>query len=87
MILMMHGNQIGLNSNELLDRVAGIRKSVVCNNSVVTAHSPKMTSRLKHRLELENVNLKSSYLNESFVQVGGIAVALAHRRLERPSQL
>lgn len=30
-----------------------------------------MTSRLKHRLELENVNLKSAYLNESFVQVGG----------------
>jgi G patch domain-containing protein 1 len=28
-----------------------------------------MTSRLKHKLELENVNLKSAYLNESFVQV------------------
>ena len=33
-------------------------ESVVC----------KMTSRLKHKLELENVNLKSAYLNESFVQ-------------------
>jgi len=29
-----------------------------------------MTSRLKHKLELENINLKSAYLNESFVQVG-----------------
>ena len=29
----------------------------------------KMTSRLKHKLELENINLKSAYLNESFVQV------------------
>jgi G patch domain-containing protein 1 len=29
-----------------------------------------MTSRLKHKLELENVNLKSAYINESFVQVG-----------------
>lgn len=28
-----------------------------------------MTSRLKHKLELENINLKSGYLNESFVQV------------------
>lgn len=28
-----------------------------------------MTSRLKHKLELENINLKSAYLNESFVQV------------------
>lgn len=28
-----------------------------------------MTSRLKHKLELENVNLKSAYLNESFVKV------------------
>jgi G patch domain-containing protein 1 len=28
-----------------------------------------MTSRLKHKLELENVNLKSAYINESFVQV------------------
>jgi G patch domain-containing protein 1 len=28
-----------------------------------------MTSRLKHKLEIENVNLKSAYLNESFVQV------------------
>ncbi|CAK9785011.1 unnamed protein product [Cutaneotrichosporon oleaginosum] len=27
-----------------------------------------MTSRLKHKLELENVNLKSAYLNQSFVQ-------------------
>jgi G patch domain-containing protein 1 len=29
-----------------------------------------MTSRLKHKLDLEQINLKSSYLNESFVQVG-----------------
>jgi hypothetical protein len=29
-----------------------------------------MTSRLKHKLELENINLKSAYLNESFVQIG-----------------
>ena len=28
-----------------------------------------MTSRLKHKLELDNVNLKSAYLNESFVIV------------------
>lgn len=28
-----------------------------------------MTARLKHKLELENVNLKSAYINESFVQV------------------
>lgn len=28
-----------------------------------------MTSRLKHKLDLEQVNLKSAYLNESFVQV------------------
>lgn len=58
--------------------IASIRKSAACNNSVVTAHSAhsaKMTSRLKHRLELENVNLKSSYLNESFVQVSGAALA------------
>lgn len=26
-----------------------------------------MTSRLKHKLELDNVNLNSAYLNESFV--------------------
>lgn len=32
-------------------------------------HYDTMTSRLKHKLELENVNLKSAYLNESFVQV------------------
>lgn len=29
-----------------------------------------MTSRLRHKLELENVNVKSAYLNESFVLVG-----------------
>jgi hypothetical protein len=28
-----------------------------------------MTSRLKHKLELENINLNSAYLNESFVLV------------------
>lgn len=28
-----------------------------------------MTSRLKHKLELDQVNLNSAYLNESFVQV------------------
>jgi len=28
-----------------------------------------MTSRLKHKLELDNVNLNSAYLNESFVMV------------------
>ena len=28
-----------------------------------------MTSRLKHKLEIENINTKSKYLNESFVQV------------------
>ena len=28
-----------------------------------------MTARLKHKLELDNVNLKSAYLNESFVMV------------------
>lgn len=27
-----------------------------------------MTSRLKHKLELEQINVKSPYLNESFVQ-------------------
>jgi hypothetical protein len=31
-----------------------------------------MTSRIKHKLELENVNLKSAHLNESFVKVGSI---------------
>lgn len=31
-----------------------------------------MTSRLKHKLELENINLKSNYLNESFVQVSDL---------------
>ena len=31
-----------------------------------------MTSRLKHKLELENVNLKSAYINESFVQVSAL---------------
>jgi hypothetical protein len=31
-----------------------------------------MTSRLKHKLELENINLKSAYLNESFVQVSDL---------------
>lgn len=42
-----------------------------------------MTSRLKHKLELENVNLKSSYLNESFVQVSWDALADAYNRLAR----
>ena len=31
-----------------------------------------MTSRLKHKLELDNVNLNRAYLNESFVLVCGI---------------
>jgi G patch domain-containing protein 1 len=35
-----------------------------------------MTSRLKHKLELENVNLKSAYINESFVQVGPVFATL-----------
>ena len=32
-----------------------------------------MTSRLKHKLEIENINLKSAYLNESFVYVSALA--------------
>lgn len=33
------------------------------------AATGNMTSRLKHKLEIENINTKSRYLNESFVQV------------------
>ena len=42
-----------------------------------------MTSRLKHKLELENVNLKSAYLNESFVQVGTPLPDLASTRKDK----
>lgn len=48
-----------------------------------------MTSRLKHKLELENINLKSAYLNESFVQVSDLpcpaSPRLASPRLLTPS--
>lgn len=47
-----------------------------------------MTSRLKHKLELENVNLKSAYLNESFVQVSSrLLMAKLTSRLEHPFPL
>ena len=42
-----------------------------------------MTSRLKHKLELDNVNLKSAYLNESFVQIGTPLPALAETRKDK----
>jgi G patch domain-containing protein 1 len=42
-----------------------------------------MTSRLKHKLELENVNLKSAYLNESFVQIGTPLPDLASTRKDK----
>jgi hypothetical protein len=41
-----------------------------CASLSLRKSSVRMTSRLKHKLELENINLKSAYLNESFVQVG-----------------
>ncbi|KAK4684210.1 G patch domain-containing protein 1, partial [Tremellales sp. Uapishka_1] len=42
-----------------------------------------MTSRLKHKLELDNVNLNSAYLNESFVQVGTPLPALANTKKDQ----
>ncbi|WVQ79390.1 hypothetical protein IAT38_001487 [Cryptococcus sp. DSM 104549] len=42
-----------------------------------------MTSRLKHKLELEQVNLKSNYLNESFVQIGTPLPALADNKKDK----
>ncbi|ORX37960.1 hypothetical protein BD324DRAFT_578686 [Kockovaella imperatae] len=42
-----------------------------------------MTSRLKHKLELENINLKSAYLNESFVYIGTPLPALAETRKDK----
>lgn len=43
-----------------------------------------MTSRLKHKLELENVNLKSRYVNESFVQVGSPTPRRLTRQIGTP---
>ncbi|WVQ96167.1 hypothetical protein IAU59_003270 [Kwoniella sp. CBS 9459] len=42
-----------------------------------------MTSRLKHKLELDNVNLNSAYLNESFVQIGTPLPALAGNKKDK----
>ncbi|WWC95390.1 hypothetical protein V866_002252 [Kwoniella sp. B9012] len=42
-----------------------------------------MTSRLKHKLELENVNLNSAYLNESFVQIGTPLPALSEHKKDK----
>ncbi|ODO06894.1 hypothetical protein I350_04254 [Cryptococcus amylolentus CBS 6273] len=42
-----------------------------------------MTSRLKHKLELDQVNLNSAYLNESFVQVGTPLPALANTKKDK----
>ncbi|WVR08224.1 hypothetical protein IAU60_005271 [Kwoniella sp. DSM 27419] len=42
-----------------------------------------MTSRLKHKLELDNVNLNSAYLNESFVQIGTPLPALAGHKKDQ----
>lgn len=42
-----------------------------------------MTSRLKHKLELENVNLRSAHLNESFVQIGTPLPALADNKKDK----
>ncbi|BEI88274.1 uncharacterized protein CcaverHIS019_0109920 [Cutaneotrichosporon cavernicola] len=42
-----------------------------------------MTSRLKHKLELENVNLKSAYLNESFVKIGTPLPALSEHKKDK----
>ncbi|KLT41563.1 DUF1604-domain-containing protein [Cutaneotrichosporon oleaginosum] len=42
-----------------------------------------MTSRLKHKLELENVNLKSAYLNQSFVQIGTPLPALSDHKKDK----
>ncbi|WRT69506.1 uncharacterized protein IL334_006492 [Kwoniella shivajii] len=42
-----------------------------------------MTSRLKHKLEIENVNLNSAYLNESFVQIGTPLPALADHKKDK----
>ncbi|KAK8849514.1 hypothetical protein IAR55_004848 [Kwoniella newhampshirensis] len=39
-----------------------------------------MTSRLKHKLELDNVNINSAYLNESFVQIGTPLPALNEKK-------
>ncbi|EIW71722.1 hypothetical protein TREMEDRAFT_27509 [Tremella mesenterica DSM 1558] len=46
-----------------------------------------MTSRLKHKLELENVNLNSAYLNESFVQIGTPLPALAETKKDKQEYL
>ncbi|WVQ75055.1 hypothetical protein IAR50_004664 [Cryptococcus sp. DSM 104548] len=42
-----------------------------------------MTSRLKHKLELDQVNLNSNYLNESFVQIGTPLPALANTKKDK----
>ncbi|WWC73506.1 uncharacterized protein I206_107477 [Kwoniella pini CBS 10737] len=42
-----------------------------------------MTSRLKHKLELENVNLNGAYLNESFVQIGTPLPALSEHKKDK----
>lgn len=42
-----------------------------------------MTARLKHKLELEQINVKSSYLNESFVQIGTPLPALANAKKDQ----
>ncbi|WVF68630.1 hypothetical protein IAT40_003400 [Kwoniella sp. CBS 6097] len=42
-----------------------------------------MTSRLKHKLELDNINLNSAYLNESFVQIGTPLPALAEHKKDK----
>lgn len=42
-----------------------------------------MTSRLKHKLELDQVNLNSAYLNESFVQIGTPLPALADTKKDK----
>lgn len=46
-----------------------VNRHFICRATFEAAGSShKMTSRLKHKLELEQVNLKSAYLNESYVQ-------------------
>ncbi|WVO13770.1 hypothetical protein L204_101392 [Cryptococcus depauperatus] len=42
-----------------------------------------MTSRLKHKLELDQINTKSAYLNESFVQIGTPLPALADTKRDK----
>ncbi|KAL7424940.1 hypothetical protein Q5752_000627 [Cryptotrichosporon argae] len=46
-----------------------------------------MTSRLKHRLERENVNLRSAHLNESFVQIGTPLPALGDHKKDKQEYL